>query len=432
MTRRARPYILLLLLAASFSTGCELQQKSTPVSPTSPTVSGGGAPTSYVGTWASAVGVSSLSADKCGNFQWKITNQTDTAIAGDISATCGSLVIVATGAATLSGQNVSLAVTGTVSASGVAACNFSLTGSGTISGDTLPLAYSGTTCLGPVSGTETLKKGGGSSGQVTFDSPKPVTPIDNVVVSGTQPTLTVNNATRTGSPSAVAYRFQVSTDSSFGSSVLEWQVPEGQNQTSLVVPQALAASSTFYWRARAYEGPNEGPWGPLGRFQTPGPNSPPPPGGSGSDQIDPHSIVWLSPAVTEDIAFWPVTSNVTEVVQYGDTICVNHTKAGQWPLTDVFQDGNGANIEGRILIVAEFNGRWYGAGFDWLKEGRTCKQMPANEYGRDQVRIWPMDASWPGPRPGDRVGYLVSTPSSDRIGNRTINERSNIVVITYQ
>jgi len=136
--------------------------------------------------------------------------------------------------------------------------------------------------------------------------------------------------------------------------------------------------------------------------------------------------------VTEEIAWWPVTSNVTEVVQYGDTICVNHTKAGQWPLTDVFQDGNGANIEGRILIVAEFNGRWYGGGFDWLKEGRTCKQMPAIEYGRDQVRIWPMDASWPGPRPGDRVGFLVSTPSSDRIGNRTVNERSNIVVITYR
>jgi hypothetical protein len=385
-----------------------------------------------VGTWASAVGLPSVSADKCGNILWNITNQTQAAIAGDISATCGSLTITATGAATLNGQDVSLKVKGNVSASGVAVCAVDLSGTGTIQGDTLPLNYSGTTCLGPVSGTETLKKGSGSSSPVTFDSPTPVSPVDNTVASSTQPTLTVSNAGRTGTPSVVAYRFQVSGDAVFGAGVLEWQVPEGQSQTSLTVPQALSASSSYYWRARAYEGPNDGPWSSIAVFRTPSPNAPPSPGSGAADQIDPRSITWLSPAVTEDIAWWPVTSHVTEVVQYGDTICVNHTKAGQWPLTDVFQDGNGANIEGRILIVAEFNGRWYGAGFDWLKEGRTCKQMPADEYGRDQVRIWPMDASWPGPRPGDRVGYLVSTPSSDRIGNRTINQRSNIVVITYR
>jgi len=226
MTRRLPALILVPLVATVLSAGCEMQQKSTPVAPTAPTVSGGGTATSYVGTWASAVGVSSLSADKCGNFQWKITSQTDTSIAGDVSATCGSLTIAATGAATLSGQNVSLALKGAVSASGFAVCNFDLTGSGTIQGDTLPLAYSGTTCLGPVSGTETLKKGGGSSSPVTFAAPTVVSPKDNAVVSSVQPTLTLTNATRTGSPSVVAYRIQVSTDSNFGSGVLQWQLPE--------------------------------------------------------------------------------------------------------------------------------------------------------------------------------------------------------------
>ncbi len=431
MTRRLPAFIVLLpLLAAFVSAGCELQQKSTPVSPTAPTVSNAGTATSYVGTWASAVAVSSLSADKCGNFQWNITEQTATSIAGNVSATCGPLVITAKGSGTLNGQNVGVTLNGTVSGSGLPACNFSLTGNGTITGDTLPLTYSGTTCLGPVSGTETLKKGGGSSSSpVTFDSPRPVSPIDNNIVSSTQPTLTVTNAARTGTPGGVAYRFQVSTVSTFAASVLEWQVPEGENQTSLVVPQALAASSTFYWRARVYEGSNEGPWGPLALFRTPSPQAPPPSGGG--DEIDPRSITWLSPAST-DVSGWRITSTVTEVVQYGSTICVYHTKAGQWPLADVFNDGNGANIEGNIMIVAQINGRWYGAGFDWLGEGRTCKNMPANEYGMDQIRVSPMDASWPGPRPGDRVGFLVSTPSSDRMPVRTVNERSNIVVITYR
>ena len=121
---------------------------------------------------------------------------------------------------------------------------------------------------------------------------------------------------------------------------------------------------------------------------------------------------------------------MTDVVQSGDQICVNHTKAGQWPLADIF--GTGPVIEGNIMIVAQFSGKWYGAGFDWLGQGRTCKTMPANEYGRDQIRVYPMDASWAGPRAGDQVGLLVSTPSSDRIPIRTVDERSNIVVVTWK
>ena len=92
---------------------------------------------------------------------------------------------------------------------------------------------------------------------------------------------------------------------------------------------------------------------------------------------------------------------------------------------------HGAAIEGNI-IVAQFSGKWYSAGFDWLGQGRTCKTMPANEYGRDQIRVYPMDASWAGPRSGNQIGLLVSTPSSDRIPIRTVDERSNIVVITWK
>ena len=57
--------------------------------------------------------------------------------------------------------------------------------------------------------------------------------------------------------------------------------------------------------------------------------------------------------------------------------------------------------------------------------------MTADEIGVDQIRVSPMDASWPGPKAGDQVGLLVSTPSSDRIPIRTINERSNIKMIIW-
>ncbi|HSC27570.1 MAG TPA: hypothetical protein VLD67_09860 [Vicinamibacterales bacterium] len=160
----------------------------------------------------------------------------------------------------------------------------------------------------------------------------------------------------------------------------------------------------------------------------PGPVPGPPTGVTSGDQIDPKSIRWLSPAST-DVSDWRITSTVTSVDIRGDDICINHTKAGQWPLVSI--DGNPPNIEGNPMIVVNIGGQWYGAGFDWFGQGRTCKHMPAVEYGRDQIRVHPLDASWPGPRSGDLIGLLVSTPSSDRIPVRSVNERSNIVLIRW-
>ena len=157
-----------------------------------------------------------------------------------------------------------------------------------------------------------------------------------------------------------------------------------------------------------------------------GPGSPT--ASSSGDQIDPKAITWLSPAST-NVSDWTVTSTVTGVTIEGDTICINHTKSGQWPLVSI--DGNPPNIEGNPMIVVKRDGRWYGAGFDWFGEGRTCKHMPGDEMGRDQIRVWPLDGSWGGPVSGEEVGVLVSTPSSERIPVRSVNERSNIVLVRW-
>lgn len=146
------------------------------------------------------------------------------------------------------------------------------------------------------------------------------------------------------------------------------------------------------------------------------------------DEIDPRLISWLSPAST-NVSDWAVTSRITGVTIEGDDICIYHSKSGQWPLVSI--DGNPPNIEGNPMIVVNVNGEWYGAGFDWFGQGRACKHMPRYEYGRDQIRVWPLDGSWPGPRSGEEVGVLVSTPSSDRVPVRSLNERSNIVRVRF-
>jgi hypothetical protein len=155
----------------------------------------------------------------------------------------------------------------------------------------------------------------------------------------------------------------------------------------------------------------------------PGPGIP-----SGNDAIDPNSITWLGPATT-NVSGWRATSTITSVDIRGDDICINHTKSGQWPLVSI--DENPPNIEGNPVIIVNIGGRWYGAGFDWFGQGRTCKHMPAAEYGRDQIRVAPLDGSWPGPRSGDMIGLMVTTPSSDRIPVRSVNERSNIVLVRW-
>ncbi len=113
----------------------------------------------------------------------------------------------------------------------------------------------------------------------------------------------------------------------------------------------------------------------------------------------------------------------------GSTVCIDHTKAGQWPLVSI--DDNPPNIEANILIVVNVNGQWYGGGFDWLGAGRTCKTVDPSEYGVDQIRVPPLDGSWHGPRSGEEVGLLISTPSSNRIPVRSVNERTNIVLVRW-
>ena len=149
------------------------------------------------------------------------------------------------------------------------------------------------------------------------------------------------------------------------------------------------------------------------------------------DDIPIDKVVFLEPSITSDVAHWPIASKITDAGGDARGYHFEHTKAGQWPLGRVF--GDPASIEGTVALLYKFGGVWYCGGVDWLGAGRTSKGLEQGvvEFGRDQCRVSPMDASWPGPKAGDTVGFLVTTPSSLRIGVRTVNERSNIRLFTW-
>ena len=122
---------------------------------TEPSVAGNN---SLVGSWTSSTLVPTPST--CTDFKWTVTEQTPVSAKGSFSATCpGGLRFTGTAQGTLTTPtSLNWTAVGNATGPGMTACAITLTGSASLGTDFILVPYSGTTCLGPVSGTETLKK----------------------------------------------------------------------------------------------------------------------------------------------------------------------------------------------------------------------------------------------------------------------------------
>ena len=113
------------------------------------------------GNWSSAAMTASTSLDigSCGNVEWKINTLTPTSASGTFKAACGGgLTLEGSAEGKLNGLTADLSASGTVGGAGMA-CAFSLTGTAVpASLDSVRITYSGTTCLGPVSGSEVIRR----------------------------------------------------------------------------------------------------------------------------------------------------------------------------------------------------------------------------------------------------------------------------------
>ena len=91
---------------------------------------------------------------------------------------------------------------------------------------------------------------------VVVSAPSPISPLTGATVP-TRPTLLVANAARTGPAGPITYKFEVSSTSTFTSTVLSVTVPEGINQTGYIFQTDLAVNTTYYWRATALDASND-------------------------------------------------------------------------------------------------------------------------------------------------------------------------------
>ena len=145
----------------------------------------------YLGEWASIQRTSARSVafptlSSCADFRVQVTSQTSTAVAGNFSALCpGNVSLSGSLSGQLGGPAIPILFSGTGTAPGLPSCSFSLNGTATISGDTITVPYTGTTCLGPVSGTEVLRRPAPTAPPApTPTPPPPPSPADPILGCG--------------------------------------------------------------------------------------------------------------------------------------------------------------------------------------------------------------------------------------------------------
>ena len=149
---------LVIVGAALFLTaGCEFTRRtgSNPLEPTPPPPPASSG--SMMGFWIAEAPAADAVKPTCGQFAWNLTSQTSDSISGTFTAVCLESHVAGTVTAQRTGDHVAIVITATALLNG-SQCHATITGSGVVVNDELHVTYSGNTCLGPVSGTEILRR----------------------------------------------------------------------------------------------------------------------------------------------------------------------------------------------------------------------------------------------------------------------------------
>jgi hypothetical protein len=142
--------------------------------------------------------------------------------------------------------------------------------------------------------------------------------------------------------------------------------------------------------------------------------------GGGGLEID-GPVQWLD----TNISNWPQTATLNASVS-GGTLHLRYNKAKVWP-TARTRASDGGPLNGNCWILVNIDGTWHAATFDWLRTGQTSKPVGSVRGTGGHIPRAPLNTFVP--RSGERYGFMVSTPA--RGPERTINERSNISMVTW-
>jgi len=261
---------------------------------------------------------------------------------------------------------------------------------------------------------------------VRFDAPTINEPLEGARAGSVRPLLRVRNSTRDAQVGSVSYTFEVSESSSFSSLVASGTVNEGAGGYTGITEWRVTtdlADKTYYWRVKGVASAGSSAYMTGASFR-PWP-----------DEIDLSKVIYTH---GPSIANWPVTRTLTKVTQGEvdpETVCTYFTRQGSndWPPVDFYGEGGelGVFVEGNQWYFARINGQWYGVPGEWFRPGVACKGgQLASDIGKDATQDEPMH-SWV-PKPGELVGYAVSTPARNYPGMKSKDERSQVILVPWR
>lgn len=144
--------VMMVVLLAAVGVGCfKVTTSPSPVNSSSQLLGG---------TWVTVESIPGATIyDSCTDFRWQVSEHTGNTAKGSYSAKCfGNVNIAGTAEGVLNGVNITWSANATATVEGLPTCAITLSGVATLETDRIRIPYSGSTCLGPVSGTEVVKR----------------------------------------------------------------------------------------------------------------------------------------------------------------------------------------------------------------------------------------------------------------------------------
>ena len=182
---------------------------------------------------------------------------------------------------------------------------------------------------------------------VVLQAPGLVSPVGATTIDSLSPRFVVQNSARSGPAGQVSYLIELSTTDSFSPVLAAWVFDEQPNQSALNAPVGLSYSSTYFWRARAFESTASSAFSAPQAFKTPAAPSVPTGGGSGgsggstptncstpagADGINMNQAVIENSPV--DLASWCVGAKITNITFLANSFRVEFSRrdgGNRWP-----------------------------------------------------------------------------------------------------
>ncbi|HEY1913884.1 MAG TPA: hypothetical protein VGG73_23360 [Vicinamibacterales bacterium] len=258
--------------------------------------------------------------------------------------------------------------------------------------------------------------------QVVIQAPQVSTPASGSTL-GSNGTISVVNASRTGSVGTMTYRFDVSDSSAFTNIVFTASTPEQPGVTGVSMTTKLVSNATYYWRAQVTDSAS----GVVSPYST-----------TATFRFVPFSMtdatIVSSPP---DLGSWAETATITSVV-FTDEFLVDFDRRdgpNRWGDTPF---GEGA-LQYTLGMCGNINNHWYCSAVVQFWYGRELSASGsqfevASQWFYDPARWGPMTGYQPAQ--GETVGLFVASGNLRNAGYTQAScpsfcERSNVQFVNW-